>query len=168
VSGTVTPEAVNPVPVTVAPLTVTAAVPVEDKISDCVAGEFKVTSPNATLAVLIVSAVATGFNCNAKEAAAPLAEAVRVAVWAVLTAATVAVTPALVALAGTVIVAGTVTAELLLARLIVSPPLGAALLRVTVQASVPDPTIDPLAQVIPDVANALDVVPSDAVKLEKP
>jgi hypothetical protein len=58
---------------------------------------------------------------------------------AVVTEATVAMNPALVAPAGTVTVTGTMTAGLLLARLAVSPPLGAAAFSVTVQASVADP-----------------------------
>jgi hypothetical protein len=56
------------------------------------------------------------------------------------------VNPALVAPAGTVTVLGTVTAELLLVRFTISPPLGAAVLSVTVQASVPDPVTVPLLQ----------------------
>ena len=54
--------------------------------------------------------------------------------------------PAVVAFAGTVTVAGTVTAALLLDRLTLSPPLGAAALSLTVQASVPDPVMDPPLQ----------------------
>ena len=54
--------------------------------------------------------------------------------------------PALVALAGTVTEAGTVTAALLLDRLTLNPPLGADLLSVTVHASVPAPVIDEFAQ----------------------
>jgi hypothetical protein len=59
---------------------------------------------------------------------------------------TVAVNPALLALAGTVTVAGTVTAALLLARLTLKPPLPAAAVSVTVQLSLPDPVIDALLQ----------------------
>jgi hypothetical protein len=65
----------------------------------------------------------------------------------VLTADTVAVKLAVVDPAATVTEAGTVTAELLLARLTANPPLGAAAFSVTVQLSVPAPVIDPLAQV---------------------
>ncbi len=56
--------------------------------------------------------------------------------------------------AGTVTVAGTVTAVLLLERLTTNPPLGAAAFNVTVQASVPEPVMEPLPQV-----TALTVVP---------
>jgi hypothetical protein len=72
--------------------------------------------------------------------------AVRVVAWAVVTEAMVAEKAALVALAGTVTVAGRVTAGLLLERLTLSPLLPAAALRVTVQASVPEPVIEPLVQ----------------------
>jgi hypothetical protein len=45
-----------------------------------------------------------------------------------------------------VTVAGTATAALLLDRLTLRPPLAAAEVIVTVQASVPDPVMDPLMQ----------------------
>jgi hypothetical protein len=76
----------------------------------------------------------------------PLALAVTVVVCAVVTDETVAVNAALVALAATVTVDGTLTAVLLLDRLTLSPPLGAAALSVTVQASLPDPVMDALLQ----------------------
>jgi len=63
--------------------------------------------------------------------------AVKVAVTLVVTAATVAVNAALVAPAGTVTVLGTTAEGLLLERLATRPPVGAAELSVTVQASVP-------------------------------
>jgi hypothetical protein len=56
------------------------------------------------------------------------------------------VKPALVALAGTTTVAGTVTDALLLVTDTLKPPLPAGPLRVTVQASVPAPVIDALLQ----------------------
>jgi hypothetical protein len=56
------------------------------------------------------------------------------------------VNPALAVPAGTVNVLGTVTAELLLDRLTVNPPLVAAAVSVTVQASVPAPVMAPLLQ----------------------
>ena len=52
--------------------------------------------------------------------------AVRVALWVVVSVPTVAVNVAVLALAATVTEAGTVRAELLLARVTVLPPLGAA------------------------------------------
>jgi hypothetical protein len=63
-----------------------------------------------------------------------------------LTAAIVAVKEALVELAGTVTEAGTAADASLLERFTFNPPLGAAALKVTVQASVPAPVIDPLVQ----------------------
>ena len=76
--------------------------------------------------------------------------AVRVAVCALATEVTLAVNPALIAPAGIVTEPGTVTVLLLLDRLTKNPPLAAAELRVTVQASVPAPVNEPVAQ-----ANAL-------------
>jgi hypothetical protein len=67
----------------------------------------------------------------------PPALAVRLAVWSVETAATVAVKAALTAPAATVTVAGTVTFELLLARETANPPVRAGALNPTLQAAVP-------------------------------
>ena len=72
--------------------------------------------------------------------------AVSVTACADVTDDTVAVNPALVAFAGTINVAGTVTAALLLARLTVRPPLTGAAVNVTVQLSLPDSVIDALLQ----------------------
>ena len=96
----------------------------------------------------------------------PLALAVNVAVCAELTVETVAVKVAVVAPAATVTLAGTVTAELLLARFTANPPPAAATLSVTVQLSVPAPVIDPLVQF-----NALSTgrpVPLRVIKVEVP
>jgi hypothetical protein len=89
-------------------------------------------------------------SCRAKVSVTPLALAVNVAVCELLTAETVAEKLAVVAPAATVTATGTVTAELLLARLTLKPPLGATALSATVQLSVPDPEIDPLAQLNED------------------
>jgi hypothetical protein len=64
----------------------------------------------------------------------------------VVTAVIVAVKLLVVAPAVTVTLAGTLTAELLLARLIENPPLVAAAFSVTVQLSVPGPVTDDLPQ----------------------
>lgn len=137
---------VKPVPVNVAELTVTAAVPVDVRVTVCVAAVFTSTLPKATLVALMLSVGAAAFNCRAKLSETSPALAVSAAVCAVATGATVAVNPALVAFAGTVTVAGIVTAALLLDRLITRPPLAAAAFSVTVQASVPAPVIDVLLQ----------------------
>jgi hypothetical protein len=68
----------------------------------------------------------------------PFTLAVNTAVWPAVTAAAVAVKPALDAAAATLTLVGTVTLALLLARATVRPPLGAALLSVTLQAAVPE------------------------------
>ena len=62
----------------------------------------------------------------------------------VLTEATLAVNAALVAVAGTVTEAGTVTAPLLLARLTLTPPVGAEPERLTEHESASAPVIDAL------------------------
>jgi hypothetical protein len=64
----------------------------------------------------------------------------------VLTDETVAVKLAVVEPAATVTEAGTVTDELLLARLTAKPPVDAAAFSVTVQLSLPAAVIEPLAQ----------------------
>lgn len=75
-----------------------------------------------------------------------------------LTEETEAVKLAEVAPEATVTEAGTVTAELLLARPTANPPLAAATFRVTVQLSVPAPVIDALLQLKPVNAGAPEPV----------
>jgi hypothetical protein len=58
----VTPEIVKPVPLTIAELIVTGAVPVEDNVTDCVAGVFTATLPNARLRALTLSIGTAAFN----------------------------------------------------------------------------------------------------------
>jgi hypothetical protein len=130
----------------VAALTVTAAVPVEDRVSVSVAAVFTFTLPKDRLDELTLSVGTAALNVSAKVFDTLPALAVRVAVCAVLTEETVAVKVAVVEPAATVTEAGTVTALLLLARLTAKPPVGAAAFRVTVQLSVPDPVNDPLVQ----------------------
>ena len=137
---------VKPVPASVAALMVTGAVPVELKVTDCVADVFNRTLPKEMLVALIFRVGVNAFNCSAKLLETAPTLAVSVTAWAVPTDDTAAANPALVVLAGTVTVAGTVTAPLLLDRLTLSPPLGAAPLRVIVHASVTDPVIDALLQ----------------------
>jgi hypothetical protein len=146
VTGKVAPDIVKPVPVNVAELMVTGAVPVEVSVTGSVDGVFTVTLPNARLAGLMVNVGTPAFNCRAKVLEMPPALAVRVTACAVETDDTVAVNPALLALAGTTTVAGTVTAALPLVRDTLKPPLPAGPLSVTVQASLPAPVIDALLQ----------------------
>ena len=65
-SGKVAPEIEKPAPVSVAELTVTAAVPVEDRVIDCEVGEFTLTFPKLRLDELTVSVGTAAFNCSAK------------------------------------------------------------------------------------------------------
>ena len=146
VTGKVAPDIVKPVPVNVAELMVTGAVPVEVSVTGSVDGVFTVTLPNARLAGLMVNVGTPAFSCRAKVLETPPALAVRVTACAVETDDTVAVNPALLALAGTTTVAGTVTAALPLVRDTLKPPLPAGPLSVTVQASLPAPVIDALLQ----------------------
>jgi hypothetical protein len=125
---------------------VTGAAPVEVRVTDCVAELFSCTFPKATLVALTPSVATAALNSRAKLLVALPKLAVKVTACAVPTGDTVAVNPALAAFAGTVTVAGTATAALLLERLTLRTPLAAAEVIVTVQASVPDPVIDPLMQ----------------------
>ena len=128
---------------------VTGAVPAEFSVRGNVDAVFTVTLPNARLAGLIVNcelATAAGFSCRAKVLEMLPALAVSVTACVDVTDDTVAVNPALVAFAGTINVAGTVTAALLLARLTVRPPITGAAVNVTVQLSLPDSVIDALLQ----------------------
>lgn len=78
--GKVTPETVKPLPLMAAALTVTGAVPVEVRITDCVAGVFRVTFPNATLVALMLSVGTPVPSCRLKVCATLPALAVNVAV----------------------------------------------------------------------------------------
>jgi hypothetical protein len=48
------------------PLTVTGAVPVEERVKVCVADELTSTLPKSRVPVLTVSAAVTAFNCSEK------------------------------------------------------------------------------------------------------
>ena len=160
----------KPAPVTLPALMVSAAVPEEVSVTDCVAGVFRSTLPKAMLFDPRVSAAVTAFNVMPKVFATPPAVAVNTAVCVELTAEMFAVKPALLAPAGTVTEVGTVKALLLLDRLTASPPVPAAPDRLTVQASLPAPVIVALLQdSAPGVAEEeLVLLPSVAVKLENP
>ena len=146
VTGNVAPDTVYPAPLSAAELMVTGAVPVEVSVTGNVDGVFSATLPNVRLAVLIVNVGTAAFSCRAKLLETLPALAVRVTACAVVTDVTVAVNATLLAFAGTITVAGTATAALLLISPTLSPPLPAAVLSVTVQASLPDPVIEPLLQ----------------------
>jgi len=146
VTGKVTPETLKPVPVTVAALTVRAAVPEEVRVTVCAVGVLTATLPKLRLDELTVSVGTAAFSCRVKVGSTLPALAVSVTVCAAVTAEMVAEKAALVAPAAMFTEAGTTTDELLLARLTVYPPLGAAAFSATVQASVPAPVIEPPLQ----------------------
>lgn len=66
VAGKSTPGTVKSAPVSGAPLIVTGTVPVEVIVTDCVAGVFTNTSPNATLVALMLSASMAALSCSVK------------------------------------------------------------------------------------------------------
>jgi hypothetical protein len=146
VIGKLAPEAANPAPEIVAALTVTGVVPVDDRVTVCAAAAPTSTLPKLMLLVLIVSSDVTAFSCKPKLSAEPSTFAVRRTVCDVLTAATVAVKLALVAPGATATNAGTATEVLSLARPTDTPLLAAGPVSVTVQASVPEPVAELLAQ----------------------
>lgn len=146
VSGKLAPETVNPVPATLAALTVTAAVPVEVRVSVWLAAVFTFTLPNDRLEELTLSEIDAASNCTPADAEMPVAFADTVTACATFTAETVAEKLPLVAPAANVIEAGTTKAGLLLLRLTFNPPLGTAALVDTVQLSVVAPVIVVLVQ----------------------
>jgi len=79
VSGKVAPETEKPVPVTVAALTVTAAVPDEVRVTVCVVGVLTLTLPKLRLDALRLSVGMAAFSCSEKVWAALPALAVKVA-----------------------------------------------------------------------------------------
>src|ERR1700722_4275355 len=64
VAGNVGPDIVKPVPANTTELTVTDPVPVEDKITVCVAGVFNVTLPNPPLVALMPSVDVPWFTAS--------------------------------------------------------------------------------------------------------
>jgi hypothetical protein len=131
VSGKLAPAAAKPVPVKDEALTVTGALPVDDKVTVCVAAIFNTTSPKSTLLVLSVSVGTEELSASANVFETPPALAVSVAVSAEFAGETFAVKLAELAPAGTVTEVGTFTSELLLPTLTVNPPLAAAAFSVT-------------------------------------
>ncbi len=144
---------------------VTAMLPVDDKVSVCVACVFTPTFPKATLLVLKLN-VGPTVSCRAKCSDTPPALAVSVACCVEVTGDTVAVKLALIAPAATVTLEGTLTSELLLTRLTVNPPLAAAAFNVTVQASVPAPLMELLPQLSADSTGT--PVPLKATVVDEP
>jgi len=148
-SGKVLGGRMNPVPVTVAPLMVTGPVPVEFRVTVCVASLCTATLPKVTLDAPMLSVGTGGFSTSAKLFVTVPAVAVRLTACAVETTDPVAENVPVVAFAATITAGVVVTAALLLARPTLKPPAGAGLLIVTVQTSVPAPPIDVLLQEMP-------------------
>ena len=146
VAGRLIAETAKPVPVTATELTVTAAVPLEVRITFCVVGVLITTSPNEMLLAFRVSADVAAFSCREVDFAVLPVVAVSVTDCALVTEAAFAVNAAVVEVAATVTELGTVTAPLLLARPTATPPVGAEPDRVTVHESASDPVIDVLLQ----------------------
>lgn len=140
--------------------------PVEVRVTVCVVEVLTETLPKLTVDVLTPRVATAAFSVKANVCETPARVAVRVTVCPVETEATVAEKLALVAPAATLTEAGTVTAALLLARLIANPPLPAAAFIVIVQASVPEPVIEELAQDNP--VSAGTPVPLNATAVDDP
>ena len=166
VVGKPSPGIEKPVPVRDAALTVTGMVPVDERTRGCVVAEPTVTLPNVTLEALIPRMAVAAPSSTLKVCATPPALAVNMAACAKGTAEALAENCALVAPDGTVTEAGTDTALSLLVRLTARPPLAAAAFNVTVQASLPDPVMDPLTHVN-SVSNGTPV-PLSTTEVELP
>jgi hypothetical protein len=138
VTGKLFPVTENPVPEVEPALTVTGAVPFEVNVTDCVTAVPTATLPKASDVALALNAGTAALSCIAKLFEVELAIADKVAVCDAVTEETVAVKVAEDAPDGTVMLAGTATALLLLAS--VTPVAdGAAELNVTVHVVNPDP-----------------------------
>jgi len=79
VSGNGAPDNVNPVPVSAAALTVTGSVPVDVKVTDCVAAVFTATSSKTKLLVLTLRMSDAALNCSGTVIELPPELAVKIA-----------------------------------------------------------------------------------------
>ena len=146
VAGRLTGESEKPAPVTFAEFTVTAYVPVDVKVTVCVAALLTRTAPNEMLLALRLRIGTAAFSCSESVRQTAAVVAVSVTAFAVLTEAMFAIKVALFAIAGTRIELGTVAVLLLLERATFRPPAGAEPERVTVQESASDPVTEMLLQ----------------------
>ena len=145
---------------------VTAALPEEDSVSVCVAALLTATSPKLMLLALRSSVEIAEPSSSVVACTTPPAVAVNVADSFEVTGEAFAVKFALLAPAATMIEPGTLTSELLLARLTANPPLRAAAFKVTLQLSATEPVIVELAQVTP--LNTGTPVPLSPTAIELP
>jgi len=155
VTGKLPPETEKPVPEMESALIETGAVPLEVTVTDLVTAVPTETLPNAKDEELRLSAGVPTEELDPLSLMVVVlvvdpCVALSVTLCEAVTAATVATKVTLFVPAATVTDAGTVTAELLLARLTAKPVLGAEPLNDTVQLSVPAPIIEELAQVSPE------------------
>lgn len=136
----------KPFPVTDALEIVSEAVPTDLRVTDCESVVFIPTLLNERLLALQLMVGTDGTNFNENVFVTPPTFAVSRTDLEELTAEAVAAKPEPVFPAAIDSFEGMETDELLLVRLTVTPPLGAAPLRVTVQASVLAPDRDELPQ----------------------
>lgn len=120
--------------------------PFEVTVTDLVTAAPILTFPNASEVALRLRAGVAAFNCKATLREDEFELAVRVAVVVVVTEATLAVKAALEAPAAMAILGGTETALLVLARVTLTPPVGAEPDRLTVQESASAPVMDVVPQ----------------------
>jgi hypothetical protein len=146
VIGNVPAASVKPAPLTVAPLMVTGAVPVELRVIDWVVGVFTPALAKVMLDEVRLSAGAGTFNWMANVSVTPPALAVSVAVCALATGVAYALNWTLDRFALTNPAGDTVTAALLLDKATLRPAAGAGPLMVAVQRSVAVPPIEALVQ----------------------
>ena len=158
VAGRLRGEIEKPLPLTITEFTVTAAVPDEVRVTVCVVALLTTMAPNEMLLAFRLRTGFAAFSCRDADFDVLPAVAIKVTVCAVATAVMLAENDALVAVAGTVIEAGTVTALLLLVTETLTPPVGAEPDRLTVQVSVSEPVMEALLQVKPLTVGAT-VVP---------
>lgn len=142
VTGRLAPETEKPVPVRVAEEMVIAAAPVEVKVTFWATGVLMGEVPNARLVALRLMAGAATSIWRSKDSGFPPALAVKITAWEPEAAETTAEKLALVAPAGIVMEAGSVTAALLLDRVTAIPPVGAAASSDTVHGSVPGAIVE--------------------------
>ncbi len=146
VAGRLTAEAEKPLPVTATEFTVTAAVPLEVRVTVCVVELFTTTPPNEMLVAFTPSAGVAAFSCSETTLEVLPVVAVNVTDCALVTEAAFAVKATLVAVAGTKTELGTVTTALLAVSDTLTPPVGAEPDKLTVQESASDPVIEVLLQ----------------------
>src|SRR5580698_2924623 len=106
-----------------------------------------VTAPPYVDGDALVATLSVGmfaFSSRTTVCETPPPTAVSVTGWGVVTAETVVMKPALVALAGIITLEGTDAAALLLDRLTANPEDGADAFSVSAQASVPEPVVETL------------------------